>query len=169
MKKKLFVDREKCYACKECTAKCSYFYHPANNGIISLLELITRSQTCRKCEEAPCVKACPNEALEKQPDGSLKRYSMRCTSCKTCALACPFGTIYPELLPYLASQCDYCLGTPTLSASGGGGIKEGGDPECVKSCPEGAVRFIDVDESKDKDIYFVGENLAVHSVPWRKE
>lgn len=156
--KKLFIDLEKCYKCRECTAKCSYFYHPANNGIISLLELITMSQTCRKCEEAPCVKVCPNEALEKQPDGSLKRYSMRCTSCKTCAIACPFGTIYPELLPYLTSRCDYCLKTITQQ-----------EPECVKSCPEGAVRFIEIEESKDKDIYLVGENLAVHSVPWRKE
>lgn len=155
MKKKLFIDLEKCYKCKECTAKCSYFYHPANDGIISLLELITRSQTCRKCEEAPCVKACPNEALEKQSDGSLKRYGMRCTSCKTCALVCPFGAIYPELLPYLASKCDYCPGQE--------------EPECVKSCPDGAVRFIESEESKDKDIYFIGENLAVHSVPWRKE
>ena len=156
--KRLFIDLEKCYRCKQCTAKCSYFHHPENKGIITLLELATKAQICRKCEEAPCVKACPQEALEKQPDGTLKRYSMRCTGCKTCALACPFGTIYPEIVPYLTSQCDYCLGK--------GDEKE---PECISSCPEGAVQFIEVEESKEKDIYLIGENLAVHSVPWSKE
>jgi len=104
------------------------------------------------------VKACPNEALEKQPDGTVKRYSMRCTGCETCTLACPFGAIYPEIVPYLTSQCDYCLGK-----------SNGGEPECVKSCPQKAVQYIEVEESKEKDIHLIGEKLAVHAVPWRKE
>lgn len=165
--KRLYIDLEICYKCKECTAKCDYFYHPENKGITTLLEKATHILVCRKCEEAPCVKACPNEALEKQPDGSLKRYSMRCTGCKTCTLACPFGAIYPEVVPYLTSQCDHCLK----------GLKEGSHPvdgmgelpECVKICPEKAVQYIEVEESKEKDIYFIGNNLAVHAIPWRKE
>lgn len=159
--KRLFIDLEKCYKCKECTAKCSYFYHPENDGVISLLELASRTQVCRQCEAAPCVEACPNEALEKQTDNTLKRYSMRCTGCKTCALACPFGVIYPEMVPYLVSQCDYCLGQAAPAG--------GKEPECVSSCPEGAVKFTEVEEEKEKDIYRIGDNLAVHAVPWRKE
>ena len=158
MKKRLFVDLEICYRCEQCTAKCSYFYHPANKGVVSILELANCIEVCRRCEQAPCVQSCPNEALEKQPDGSLKRYNMRCTSCKSCTLACPFGTLYPEIVPYLSSRCDYCLGR-----------SEGKMPECVNTCPLKAVQFIEVEESKEKDIYLIGDNLAVHLVPWRKE
>ena len=158
MKKRLFVDLEICYKCKECTAKCSYFYHPENKGFLTLLERASQVLVCRKCEEAPCVKACPNDALEKQSDGSLKRYGMRCTGCKSCTLACPFGTIYPEIVPYLTSQCDWCLGR-----------LDEGVPECVITCPYNAIGFIEVEESKEKDIYLIGDNLSIHSVPWRKE
>jgi len=158
MKKRLFVDLEICYKCRECTAKCSYFYHPENKGIISLLELANSFEVCRKCEEAPCVKSCPNEALEKQPDGRLKRYNMLCTGCKTCTLACPFGTLYPEIIPYLSSQCDYCLGRLDEKL-----------PECVSTCPLKAVQYMEVEESKAKDIYLIGDSLAVHSIRWRKK
>ncbi len=156
--KKLYVDLEICRKCKECTAECSYPYHPENKGAVSLLEIAMRIEVCRKCEEAPCVTACPKEALEKQPDGNLKRYSMRCIGCNTCALACPFGAIYPEIIPYLTSQCDYCSGR----------LEDGEEPLCVKTCPEGAIKFIEVDESEDKNIRFVGDNLAVHAIPWKK-
>ena len=171
MMKRLYIDLETCYKCKECKASCSYFYHPENKGIITLLEKATHILVCRKCEEAPCVKACPNEALEKQSDGSLKRYSMRCTGCKTCTLACPFGATYPEVVPYLTSQCEHCLEggkfypvDRILSAG-----RDGELPECVKSCPEKAVQYIEVEEDKEKDIYFIGNHLAVHAIPWKKE
>lgn len=156
--KRLFVDLEICRKCEECTAKCSYPYHPENKGVISLLEMVTAMEVCRKCEEAPCVAACPKEALEKQADGNLKRYSMRCIGCNTCTLACPFGTMYPEIIPYLGSQCDYCAGR----------LGDGEEPLCVKTCPEGAVKFIEVEESEEKNIHFVGDNLAVHAIPWKK-
>lgn len=156
--KRLLIDLEACYKCKQCTAGCSYLSHPENKGIISLLELVSRAEICRKCKEAPCVNACPNEALERQPDGVLKRYGMRCTGCESCVLACPFGAIYPEIVPFLTSQCDYCLGSAN-----------GDKPECVKSCPEKAVQYVEVEESKEKDIRLIGDKLAVHALPWRKE
>ena len=38
--------------------------------------------------------------------GVIMRYNLRCVSCKSCALACPFGTIYTEMLPFYATHCD---------------------------------------------------------------
>lgn len=155
--KRLFIDLEICKKCKECKVDCSYFYHPANNGITTLRELATFAIVCRQCEQAPCVKACPQEALEKQDNKSLKRYNMRCIGCKSCILACPFGTIYPEIIPYLVSQCNYCLDQIGEKI-----------PKCVNTCPEKAVSYEEVKESKGKNIYFISDKLAVHSVPWEK-
>jgi len=156
--KRLFIDLEKLYSCENPTAECSYYYHPGNNGITRLREMGQFAHICRKCEEAPCVKACPKEALEKQKDDALKRYAMRCISCKSCSHACPFGTIPVETVPYIISQCDECLGRC-----------EKEDPICTKTCSiQDAVKFIDVKESEKDDIYLIGKKIAVHAKAWKK-
>lgn len=156
--KRLFIDLEKLYSCEKPTAKCSYYYHPGNDGVTRLRELAQFLHICRKCEEAPCVNVCPKEALEKQPDGIIKRYTMRCISCKSCSLACPFGTIPTETVPYIMSQCDACVGR-----------REGKAPVCSETCSiEGAVKFIEIEESEKDDISFISKNIAVHAKPWKK-
>lgn len=155
--KRLFVDLEICSKCKECKVFCDYFYHPQNNGITNLREYATFVLICRHCEEAPCVNSCYHNALEKEPDGILKRYKMRCTSCKSCSIACPFGVIFPDFIPYLDSQCDYCISIT------------GKLPKCITSCPEKAIEIKEVVEDLEKNIYFVGDSLAVHSRKWITE
>ena len=156
--KRLFIDLEKLYGCGKPTAECSYYYHPNNNGITRLREIGQFMHICRKCEEAPCVKACPKEALEKQEDGTIKRYTMRCVSCKSCSLACPFGTIPLETVPYIMSQCDACIDRLD---------KE--EPICARTCSvKDAVKFIEVKESEKDDIFLIGKNIAVHAKPWKR-
>lgn len=155
--KKLFIDLEICSKCPECTVACDYFCHPQNNGITSLREYATFATICRHCEEAPCVNSCYHNALERSPDGHLRRYRMRCTSCKSCTIACPFGVIFQDFIPYLDSRCDFCLSKDTEL------------PACVKSCPEKAVEIKEVVEDIEKEIYLVGEHLAVHTKKWSRE
>ncbi len=155
--KRLFIDLDICNACRECVVCCEYFYHPQNNGVTALREYATFATICRHCEDAPCVKSCYHEALERTSDGHLKRAKMRCTSCKTCSIACPFGVIFPDFIPYLDSRCDYCISQP------------GEVPACVKKCPEKAVSIRDVEEDVEKDIYCIGEHLAVHTKRWSRE
>jgi carbon-monoxide dehydrogenase iron sulfur subunit len=155
--KRLFVDLEICSRCEDCKVCCDYFYHPQNNGITNLREYATFVLICRHCEEAPCVNSCYHDALEKQPDGILKRYKMRCTSCKSCSIACPFGIIFQDFIPYLDSKCDYCIGLA------------GKLPKCVTSCPDKAIEIKEIEENPEKDIYLVGEYLAVHSLKWIRD
>ncbi|TRZ96261.1 4Fe-4S ferredoxin [bacterium] len=155
--KRLFIDLEICSRCAECKAVCDYFYHPQNSGVTSLREYATFATLCRHCEEAPCVNSCYHNALERASDGHLKRYNMRCTSCKSCTLACPFGVIFSDFIPYLDSHCDYCAG------------KTGKLPKCITSCPEKAIEIKEAEEDLEKNIYFVGDNLAVHTLRWSKE
>ncbi|MDD5196946.1 MAG: 4Fe-4S dicluster domain-containing protein [Candidatus Omnitrophota bacterium] len=155
--KRLFIDLDICNKCKECRAACDYFYHPQNNGITSLREYATFATICRHCEEAPCVDSCYHNALERASDGHIRRHKMLCTSCKSCSVACPFGIIFQDFIPYLDSACDYCLGRSAQL------------PKCVSSCPEKAIEIREVEESLEKDIYFVGEHLAVHSCRWSRE
>lgn len=161
--KRLFIDLDLCESgeCKECKLRCSYFYHPDNNGIVSVAELATYALVCRRCEEPHCVNACPVEALEqqKEKDDLLIRHNMRCISCKSCSYACPYGTIYPELLPLLINNCDFCLNR-----------RDGKDePLCIKSCSYGALSLKSGDIKLDENTFLVGDNIIVHSTHWDRE
>lgn len=160
---RLFIDLDECATgeCKECVIKCSYFYHPSNNGIISVVELATYYLVCRKCEEPHCVNACPVEALEQQTDKDklLIRHNMRCISCNSCSHACPYGTIYPENVPYIVHNCDFCLDRR----------EKKDEPLCIKSCPYGALSLKPRDSELPENTLLVGDNLIIHSTRWERE
>lgn len=162
---RLFVDLDVCASgeCKECVIECSYSFHPRelNNGILSVAELASYYLVCRRCEEPHCVNACPWDALEQQEgkDRLLVRHAMRCISCKSCSHACPYGTIYPELVPQLASNCDFCVGRRDRE----------GEPLCVETCPYDALSLRPGDTELDENTFLVGENLIVHSTHWNRD
>ncbi len=161
---KLIIDLAKCKLQKESGVQCSYKHHPQNNGFDSLLELIRFALICRRCEAAPCVNACPQGALEKVPGengslkdklllvstgkkgamekvkidnndaGVLKRANMLCTGCGSCAIACPFGTIYTDLIPFPSSVCDVCKGR----------LAPDEKPLCVTTCQDGSLDYKEV-------------------------
>ena len=157
--KKLLIDLDICSKCGECGMLCSYVQHAGNNGITSLREFAHFAVMCRKCDDAPCVASCPWEALEKQDYDMLKRYNMRCTSCKTCSGACPFGTIFPETIPFIAARCDFCLGR----------LKDKEPPICLQSCTPGGIKYGDFEEDRGSRIYKVSENLLVKTeLKWER-
>lgn len=150
--KRLLIDLDICSKCEECGIVCSYIQQPANNGITTLRELAHFAVICRRCDDAPCVNSCPWEALElQQPENMLKRYMMRCTSCKSCSDGCPFGVIHPATIPFVISRCDFCLG------------RIAGDvvPICLESCTYGGIKYGDFEEKKEENIFRVSDYLLV--------
>lgn len=180
--KRVFIDLDKLDSLEhqgDLEIQCSYPYHdyspyerdcdceadrfrphdrPTNDGVTSLREMAAYAVICRKCESANCVNTCPKEALEKDDDGILRRYNMRCIGCGSCAVACPFGTIYPQTIPFLVSRCDYCLER----------LKPGEDPLCVRTSPEGIIQYIDIEPEEEKNLYLVGDHLVVKCEIWRR-
>jgi Fe-S-cluster-containing dehydrogenase component len=173
MATKLIIDLAKCKPQGESGVQCSYKQHLQNKGFDSLLELIRFALICRRCEEAPCVKACPHGALEKVsnekgglvdrmllvstgPRGALekvpkdnfhadiiKRSSILCTGCGSCAIACPFGTIYNNLIQYPSSECDLCKGR----------LEPGEKPLCVATCEDGSLDYQDVHADDTEEVF----------------
>jgi Fe-S-cluster-containing hydrogenase component 2 len=85
--------------------------------------------------------------------GIIKRHNLRCVSCKLCAQACPFGTIYPEMLPFYAVRCDGCAGR--------------GEKSCVAGCRQGAIEYRLV-EPDEEGVHIVDEYLAARVEKWVK-
>ncbi len=140
--------------------QCEYMFHRKNAGHFTLLEVAEFATYCRQCLDAFCVAACPKEALERLESGTIKRYNMRCVGCKSCALACPFGTIFPNVINYITANCDFCLNQ----------LKENPDyqPLCTKTSPEGTMVMTELEAEKpDEHIYFFGDHLAIKSHSWR--
>ncbi|MBC8526579.1 MAG: 4Fe-4S binding protein [Candidatus Cloacimonetes bacterium] len=163
--KKLLIDITKLVKDKDALDKidCEYLYHEGTNrGIFSLLEIAEFGVFCRQCKEAFCVDACPKEALERTETNLIKRYNMRCVGCKSCILACPFGTIFPEVINYITSKCDYCLNQ----------LDEDPNyiPLCVKTAGNDAVKIIDIEKEKpEENLFFVGDYMVVKTPSWREK
>lgn len=154
MAKKLIIDLQKCTDHDLSDVKCSYKHHPENNGMQILLEKIYFALICRKCNSAPCINACPQNALEKVPaenddESILKRANMLCTACGTCAIACPFGTIYTDLIPFAANICDLCKGR----------LSQKEKPLCVRTCSDECIDYKDI-KKVEGDFVEVFENIV---------
>jgi Fe-S-cluster-containing dehydrogenase component len=138
--------------------ECEYLFHRKNNGPSSVIEVAEFASYCRQCKEAFCVEACPKDALEHLDSGVIKRWNMRCVGCKSCVIACPFGTIFPEVINYVSSNCDYCLS------------KYEGDqdyiPLCVKTSPDKSIQMTEVEEDHENNIFYCGDHLAVKNPNW---
>jgi Fe-S-cluster-containing dehydrogenase component len=160
--KRLFIDLEQLLPQKAQlnTIQCEYLFHSQNKGEYSLLEAAEFAVYCRQCKDSHCVRSCPKEALEKQAGNLIKRYNMRCIGCRSCVLACPFGTIFPEVINYVTSKCDYCLSQ----------LADNPDyvPLCVKTAPSGAFKMVETSgDFLGVNEFLVGDYLLVKTPNWR--
>jgi len=160
--KYLVIDLQKCDRCQSgntsCTVSCGYHdrLNVEDHGLSGLRERATFALVCRRCNSASCINACVFDALERGPEGIIKRHNMRCVSCKMCAHACPFGTIYIDMLSFYQVNCDLCLDQPDT------------EPLCVASCPHGALEFRVIDP-KETDIHVVDQHLAARTNRWVRQ
>lgn len=159
--KKLLIDIPALLESGESAKKieCEYLYHRKNSGPLNLLEVAEFGVYCRKCKEAFCVSACPKDAIEHLDSGLIKRFNMRCVGCKSCVLACPFGTVFPEVMDYISSKCDFCLDQLNNDPNY--------EPVCVKTSPQNSFSMKEFSGNAEaKEIFFIGDHLAVKSHNW---
>lgn len=95
---------------------------------------------CNHCDNAPCMAACKVKGgIYKREDGLVIIDPVKCTGCRNCVDACPYGVIYFNDGLNIAQKCTGCA---HLIDSG---WKE---PRCVDACPTLALKFMEEDEAK---------------------
>lgn len=132
------LDIEKCVGCRVCEYVCSLEKNKAFNPNRSRIRMVriyphtNASLNCRLCEDAPCVSACPRNALtQSEKNGVITVNDELCNGCGWCIEACDFGAIFLDKQG-VVRMCDLCA------------AREGG-PACVEWCPEKALELTSTD------------------------
>lgn len=130
MNRFIMANSQQCLGCHACEIACvmahndeqhvlsQHHFHPR---ITVIKHQQQRSAvTCHHCEDAPCARSCPNGAIS-HVDDSIQVNQQKCIGCKSCVVACPFGTMQIVLTPVAAGKvkatahkCDLCAGRETV-------------------------------------------------------
>ncbi len=130
------IDPNLCIGCRMCEVACALEHEGVPNIRIVFLPGMDAPVpvTCRHCEDAPCIEACPVKAMRREPDGTVVVDTKACIGCGLCAAACPYGIPVVRLDKSVTAKCDLCEERR----------KKGLKPACVSICPVGALALVEV-------------------------
>ena len=135
--KVLEVEFNLCTGCRSCEVWCAFKHHQECNPYYSRIKVVKFDQVglgipifCLNCEKAICQDICQTNAIQRDAKtGALFINQDKCVYCEECIKTCPFSGL--QVLPDgMIVKCDLC----------------GGDPECVKHCESGALKYIEVED-----------------------
>ena len=138
MPKTIALHSDRCIGCRSCEVVCSLVNDGEINPARSRIAIITFLETkdalpfhfighCRQCQDAPCLSACPVEAVHRYADETNRVMVNHdiCIGCGKCVGACPFGVMRFDSVTKKAYKCELC----------------NGEPACVDICPSGALEY----------------------------
>ncbi|NJE13167.1 4Fe-4S dicluster domain-containing protein [Thermococcus sp. LS2] len=150
--KSLVVVPDRCTGCYRCELICSFVHFKTISPAKSAIRVVRKDHApvdvpifCIQC--GLCIGVCPVNALSRDPKTQAVVVDKeKCIGCGRCVYVCPYGAVTLDPETRKAVKCDLC----------------GGDPQCVKICPENAIQYVDVNKASHfKRVAFA--NL------WRKE
>ena len=141
------IDLRKCIGCHACTIACKAEHDipvGVNRCWVKTVEQGTFPDTqrfffpvlCNQCDEAPCAKICPTNALFKRPDGIVDLYGDSCIGCRACMVACPYDQLFIDPNTRTAEKCNFCANR----------VENDLLPACVSVCPTECRIFGDLDD-----------------------
>ncbi len=151
--KVLMIDYEKCTGCRLCELVCAVKHDGVSNPMRSRIRIMKWESegvyipmSCQQCEDAPCMKGCPVNAISLNTAlGRVEIDYDTCIGCRTCVAVCPFGAMSFNTLDRKVFKCDLC----------------DGDPQCVRFCEVNAVSYVDAGDISLKKKKTAAHRLSV--------
>lgn len=162
----IYADADKCRACRKCELACiaSHNQMTIKEAVKHRKELeprvhVVKTETlklpvqCHQCEDAPCARVCPTDALVQEPGGPVVMRSQYCAGCALCIMACPYGAISRSFIKLteeekarfeqskprcIAVRCDLCSEWRESEGKN--------TSACIEACPYGALRMMPLEE-----------------------
>ncbi len=159
-----YFDADSCMGCNACAVACKN-RHEVDAGTVDWRRVETVSTgefpdyqetnislSCMHCEDAPCVKVCPTNAIEKRDsDGIVTIDRDDCIGCRYCGWACPYGA--PQYGDEgLMQKCNLCLDKGPGAGAGAESKNEQDnplEPACVDECVGEALHAGPIGELMD--------------------
>jgi tetrathionate reductase subunit B len=172
--KKLLVVLDCCIGCHACEIACRQEHDLTSETGSKWCHVITLKPKqihdelhldyfpvmCVHCHDPLCVRCCPVEAIIKREDGIVLVDHEKCSGCKLCVYACPYGAMSLNEVTNVAGKCNFCLER----------LDYGIEPSCVQHCIGGALRYVtqeDLEETtKGKHTAFFGK-VCYASSKWK--
>ena len=137
MVKSLVAVLNRCTGCRLCELACAYRRYKSINPSRARIHVVRLDHEpvdapmfCAQC--GLCIGACPLNAIKRNlKTGAIIVDEEKCTGCGQCVHVCPYGVATIDPASKKASICDLC----------------GGEPECVKICPENALIYVDSEKA----------------------
>ncbi|MHB1296204.1 MAG: 4Fe-4S dicluster domain-containing protein [Anaerolineae bacterium] len=129
----VICDPTKCIGCRLCEFACSATKTGGFNPSLSRIRVVRiepiamTAIACRLCADAPCLTACPRNALSRsEENGTIVVDTDKCDGCGWCVEACDFGAVVLNPETKDAEICNLCED----QAEG---------PRCIQYCPKEAL------------------------------
>jgi Fe-S-cluster-containing dehydrogenase component len=141
------LDQSRCIGCHACTTACKSenevpvgvtrtYVKSVDVGTFPQARRAFQVTRCNQCEDAPCVAACPTEAMYRRDDGIVDFDKGICIGCKACMAACPYDAIFINPEDHSAEKCNLCAHRLDI----------GLEPACVTVCPTEAILVGDIND-----------------------
>jgi Fe-S-cluster-containing dehydrogenase component/formate-dependent nitrite reductase membrane component NrfD len=151
------LDQDRCIGCHACTTVCKSenevplgvtrtYVKSADIGVFPQARRAFQVTRCNQCTDAPCVAACPTEAMFRREDGIVDFDKRICIGCKACMAACPYDAIFINPEDHSAEKCNMCAHRLDI----------GLEPACVTVCPTEAILVGDLNDPASAVAHIVG-------------
>lgn len=147
----LVIDLDRCTGCQTCVIACKMEhglegysgirvetvggqYRDTPAGTYPDFSMYYLPIPCMHCAEAPCLSACPTDAIYRRRDGIVLIDVAKCDGCQMCLEACPYEVLVYNGQNNKVWKCNLCAHR----------IDQGVEPFCVLCCEPGAMFFGDI-------------------------
>ncbi len=145
------LDQTRCIGCHACTTACKSenevplgvtrtYVKSVDVGVFPQVRRAFQVTRCNQCTDAPCVAACPTQAMFRRKDGIVDFDKSICIGCKACMAACPYDAIFINPEDHSAEKCNMCAHRLDI----------GLEPACVSVCPAEAILVGDLNDPTSK-------------------